>query len=178
MLTTGIRSTTTRAGTVELRPLRPGETHTVATLFERLGPWSRRMRFGGAKPRLTELELTALATVDARRHALVAYVAGDSEPAGIARLVVDPLDPSVAEAACAVADRYHGLGVGAALMRALVHDARRNGVERLRATILAENGRALALLKKVASIEDVRLAAGEVTVVASIAVSVETLRAA
>ena len=69
------------------------------------------------------LELSALAEVDCRRHALVGFVAGDPDPAGIARLVVDAHDRTVAEVACAVADPYHGLGVGTALMRALVAGA-------------------------------------------------------
>ena len=38
---------------VTVRPLRDGDTATVAALFERLGEESRRRRFGGAKPRLT-----------------------------------------------------------------------------------------------------------------------------
>jgi len=168
MIATRSKPVMTRAGTVAIRPLRPGETAIVATLFERLGPWSRRMRFGGAKPRLSDLELTALADIDARRHALVGFVAGDPDPAGIARLVVDASDHTIAEVACAIADRYQGLGVGTALMRALVADARAAGVQRLRATMVAENRHALALLKKVAILEEIELAAGELDVIATI----------
>jgi ribosomal protein S18 acetylase RimI-like enzyme len=106
---------------------------------------------------------------------VVAYVAGDYGPAGIARLVVDEDDPTVADAACAVADRYHALGVGTALMRALVRESCARGIIRLRATILAENTAALALLRKVGTFEHVTVAAGELEVVASLACGVEPL---
>ena len=50
---------------------------------------ARASRFCGAKPRLTDAELAALAKVDASRHVLVGYLDGDPRPAGIARLVRD-----------------------------------------------------------------------------------------
>jgi hypothetical protein len=63
-------------------------------------------------------------------------------------------------------------------MRALVADARAAGVERFHATMVAENARALALLKKVATVERVQLAAGEIDVVASVGETSHTLRRA
>ncbi len=53
-------------------------------------------------------------------------------------------------------------------MRALVADARAAGMQRLRATMVAENRHALALLKKVAILEEIELAAGELDVIATI----------
>src|SRR5436305_11508672 len=67
---------------VSIRPLRNGDTETVATVFARLSDESRRRRFGGPKPRLSGTELEALARVDAEHHVLVAYVDGDRRPAG------------------------------------------------------------------------------------------------
>src|SRR6187401_170381 len=72
---------------ITIRPLRDGDTDTVATLFARLGSRSRERRFCGAKPRLGEAELAALSRVDAEHHVLVAYVERDPRPAGIAELV-------------------------------------------------------------------------------------------
>src|SRR5512132_4014267 len=74
---------------ITIRRLRDGDTETVAALFARLGSRSRERRFCGAKPRLLEPELAALARVDGQHHVLVAYADGDPLPAGIARLVRD-----------------------------------------------------------------------------------------
>jgi acetyltransferase len=162
------RAETTKAGVLTIRAVRPGETEIVAAVFDRLSARSRALRFGAAKPMLSQVELTALADIDFRHHALVGFVAGDPEPAGIARLVVEADDRTTAEVACAIADDYQGRGVGTALMRALLADARAAGIQRLHATIVAENRRAIRLLKKVAVLEDVRFGGGEVDVTASI----------
>ena len=66
-----------RAGMLAIRPLRLGETEIVGSVFDRLGPLSRVLRFGGAKATLSASELEALTEVDERRHAVVAFVAGD-----------------------------------------------------------------------------------------------------
>ena len=167
-----------RAGMLAIRPLRPGETEIVGSVFDRLGPLSRVLRFGGAKATLSESELDALADVGERRHAVVAFLAGDWAPAGIARFVVDADDRSIAEIAIAVVDEHQGRGIGKALMRALVADARAMGVERLRATIAGENRRSLALLRTVATLEDVRFDGGSIEVLASIPSRGSVLRAA
>src|SRR6185503_7026053 len=86
-----------------IRPLRNGDTATVSALFDRLGERSRQRRFCGAKPRLSELELTSLARVDHAHHVLVGYVDGDPEPVGIARLV---RSGTSAEIAFAIADAH------------------------------------------------------------------------
>ena len=77
---------------VVIRPLRAGDRDTVLAVFGRLGPESRRRRFGGAKTQLTAAELELLARVDAEHHVLVAYAEGDPRPAGLARLVRDGSD--------------------------------------------------------------------------------------
>ena len=53
-----------RGSGLVIRPLRNGDVETVTAVFERLGETSRRMRFNGPKPRLSDLELEHLATVD------------------------------------------------------------------------------------------------------------------
>ena len=63
-----------------IRPLRNGDTETVAVLFERLGARSRERRFCGAKPRLSDPELARLARVDASHHVLVGYVTAGPSP--------------------------------------------------------------------------------------------------
>jgi L-amino acid N-acyltransferase YncA len=131
---------------VVIRPLRDGDTATVLAVFERLGAESRRRRFGGAKTQLSEWELAKLARVDANHHVLVAYVDGDSEPAGIARLV---RRGRVAEIAFEVADAHQGRCIGTALARTLADDARAAGIAELRATVAGDNPRVMSLLARV-----------------------------
>jgi GNAT superfamily N-acetyltransferase len=117
---------------VTIRVLRDGDTETVAEVFARLGDESRRSRFGGPKPRLRDAELAHLARVDTNHHVLVAYVDGDSRPAGIGRFV---RLGSAAEVAFEVADELQGRGIGTALARVLAGDARAAGVVELHATV-------------------------------------------
>jgi len=128
-----------------IRPLRDGDAATVAAVFARLGDDSRRRRFNGAKPSLSGAELELLARVDGRHHVLVAFVDGDPRPAGIARLVRE--GPS-AEVAFEVADELQGRGIGTALTCALAEDARAAGIVEFRATVAADNPRALSLLSR------------------------------
>lgn len=145
-----------------IRPLRNGDTVTVATLFARLGSRSRERRFCGAKPRLSDAELARLARVDARHHVLVGYVAGDPEPVGIARLV---RGGSTAEIAFEVADDHQGRGVGSVLARELAADARAAGITTLVATVCGDNPRVVSLLARIAESLHVSWQGGEREVV-------------
>jgi len=131
-----------------IRVLRNGDTKTVAALFERLGPGSREKRFCGGKPRLSDVELAALARVDGGHHVLVGYVDGDPRPAGMARLARDGL---AAEIAFEIADVYQGRGIGSVLARELAADARAAGIRKLVATVCGDNPPVVSLLRKVAT---------------------------
>jgi GNAT superfamily N-acetyltransferase len=145
---------------ITVRPLRGGETGVVQAVFDRLGPRSRLLRFGGAKNVLLPGELELLARVDGGHHVLVAW--RDGEPVGIARLV---RDGSVADVAFAVVDELQGNGVGTVLSQRLAEDARAAGIETLRATMSAENGASLALLKRMTTCLKVESAAGQLEVI-------------
>jgi ribosomal protein S18 acetylase RimI-like enzyme len=144
-----------------VRPLRDGDSATVQALFERLGDDSRRARFNGSKPRLGEHELRGLAAVDATHHVLVAYVDGDPQPVAIARLV---RAGASAEIAFAVADAYHGRGVGSALTKELVSDACAAGVVEVTALVRSDNRAAFALLSRVLGQFELRLEGPEMLV--------------
>jgi ribosomal protein S18 acetylase RimI-like enzyme len=131
-----------------IRPLRNGDTDTVAALFARLGERSRERRFCGAKPRLSEVELAQLARVDGDHHVLVGYVDGDPAPAAIARLV---RSGASAEIAFAVADEHQNRGIGSVLAAELAADARAAGISQLVATVCGDNPRIVALLGRLGS---------------------------
>ncbi len=145
---------------ITVRPLRSGETAVVQAVFDRLGPRSRLLRFGGAKSVLTSSDLELLSRVDGDHLVLVAWV--DGAPVGIARLV---RDGSIADVAVAVADEWQRRGVGTVLMERLAADARAAGIEELRATLHAENTASLALMKHVTRGLRSRCAAGQLEVV-------------
>lgn len=147
---------------VTIRPLRNGDTETVAALFARLGERSRARRFCGAKPHLPAAELEQLARVDGSHHVLVGYADGDLEPAGIARLVRDGSGPApTAEIAITVADEYQGQGVGTVLIEALAADARAAGITAFVATVCGDNPPIVALLRKLSASIQVSWRAGE-----------------
>jgi len=142
---------------ITIRPLRNGDVATVAALFGRLGDRSRERRFCGAKPRLSDRELAALARVDGDHHVLVGYLDGDAEPAGIVRIA---RDGDAAEIAFAVADAYQGRGVGSTLVRELAADARAAGIRELVATVCGDNPPAVSLLKRISTSLHTRWAGG------------------
>jgi GNAT superfamily N-acetyltransferase len=145
---------------ITVRPLRSGETDVVQAVFERLGPRSRLLRFGGAKNVLTDSELRGLSLVDDRHHVLVALVGG--VPVGIARLVRDGAE---AEVAVAVGDRWQRRGVGSVLADRLAADARAAGIASLRATMHAENRASLALMTRMTRGLNTRAAGAQLEVV-------------
>jgi GNAT superfamily N-acetyltransferase len=100
---------------VVVRPLAPGETEPLQTVFDGLSAHSRWMRFLAGVPRLLPSVLRTLSDVDGDRHGC--WVAElDGEPLGIGRYIRSAADPSVAEVAFEVADRCQGLGLGRLLL--------------------------------------------------------------
>jgi GNAT superfamily N-acetyltransferase len=152
--------------TLLVRPLRHGDVHTVMCVFERLGEQSRRARFNGPKPSLSASELEQLALIDGTRHALVAYVEGDPRPVAIARLVRHGCS---AEIAFAVADEYQQRGIGSALAAELIADARAAGITEISALVSSDNPAAVALLRRIANVFDIRLEGPELSIRAAIA---------
>ena len=150
-----------------VRPLRNGDAATVLAVFERLGAESRRLRFNGPKPCLPDQEAEQLARMDGAHYALVAWVAGDPQPAAIARLA--RTSRGSAEIAFAVADEYQHRGIGAALAAELVADARMCGITEITALTSPDNPAALALVRRVAKVVDVCFDGPELSIRAAIA---------
>ncbi len=152
--------------TVLVRPLRHGDVGTVLAVFERLSEQSRRARFNGPKPRLRTAELEELARVDSTRHVLVAYLEGDPQPVALARLVRDGRS---AEIAFEVADEYHRLGIGSTLTAELLADARAAGITEITALVSSDNSAAVALLRRILDVLDIRFEGPELSIRAALA---------
>jgi RimJ/RimL family protein N-acetyltransferase len=129
------------------RPLARGERGVVGNVFAGLGERSRRLRFGGPKPRLAPSEVEALADVDGSSNAAVVALDCAGRPVGIARFVRDQADPEQAEVAFEVVDDWQRRGVGTRLLGELAVTARDAGVERFTALVAAGNEPSLRLLR-------------------------------
>ncbi len=155
-----------RSGLVlTVRALRNGDVDTVLGVFERLGERSRRARFNGPKPRLTDVDLRHLAAVDSDRHVLVGWVDGDPQPVALARLV---RSGRAAELGFEVADEHQQRGIGSALTALLLADARAAGITEVNALVSSDNAAALALLRRLVAPLEVRFEGPELAVRAAL----------
>jgi RimJ/RimL family protein N-acetyltransferase len=133
---------------ISVRLLRPTDKAALLDLFARLGERSRMRRFLAPKPSLSAKEVAYLTEVDGRRHAALVAVGRDGAFVGVARYACAPGETEVADVAFAVADAWQGRGIGTALGALLVEHARVNGITRLQATTLPENGPSRRLLSR------------------------------
>ena len=153
--------------TIVVRPLVNGDVEAVAAVFAGLGDESRRRRFNAAKPCLTDSDLAALARVDSSHHALVAHVLGDTRPIALAQLA--RTSGETAEVAFVVADEYQNRGIGSALTRMLLDDARAAGIREITALATGDNRAAVALIRRIADVLEIRLEGPEQSIRAAIA---------
>jgi RimJ/RimL family protein N-acetyltransferase len=134
-----------------IRPIGPDDRQRLKEGFESSSEESRFLRFLAPMPELSSRQLDYLTDVDHDHHeALIAVDPDTGESFGTARYVRRDEDPATAEVAVGVGDRWMRIGLGTALMNALVRRAREAGVGRITAVIQAENTAAKRLLTKVA----------------------------
>lgn len=134
---------------VVIRPLVGSDRLALAAAIMRLSPHSRYLRFASPMPVLRDAELDRLLDLDhVRREALVAFEPAGGRGIGVARYATFASEPGVADVAVTVDDAWQRRGVGAVLLAAVLERARANGVRTLRASTLAENRAARALLRR------------------------------
>ena len=142
---------------VVIRTLCSGEAPLVREIFDGMSEQSRRQRFIGPKPHLSQKDLELLASIDYENHAaVVALDPATGRAVGEAHLVRDSVDRGVAEVAFGVIDAYQDRRLGTRLAERLVSRARELGIEWLRATMYADNRRSKALLRRQGSVIDTR----------------------
>jgi RimJ/RimL family protein N-acetyltransferase len=137
---------------VAIRHIRADDGERLKAAFLALSPRSKYQRFLAAKPKLTETDTRYLVEVDGVDHvALVATTAEDPDwIIGVARFVRLAEDPESAEFAIVVGDPYQGQGLGTELLEHLADEAIARGIQRFRATTLAENVPVHRLLARLA----------------------------
>ena len=158
-----------RNGTVALiRPIGPDDRARLNEGFESASPESIFMRFLGPQHRLSDRQLDYLTAVDHDRHeALIAVDPASGQSFGTARYVRRPDDPTTAEFAVGVGDRWMRIGLGTALLETLAARAREAGIVRFTGLVHPENTAIKRLLEKIAGPYETRWAgqgAQEVTI--------------
>ena len=145
-----ISQITLRDGTpLRLRPIRPADMGLEKAFVKKLSDYSRYYRFMQPIRELTPAMLEHFTHPDYDLEmALIALVpqGGTEEEIGVARYVKYP-DGRQCEFALAVADAWHGKGVGTALMQALMANARSVGLESMEGFVLSSNQPMLKLVK-------------------------------
>jgi RimJ/RimL family protein N-acetyltransferase len=136
------------AALINVRPIDSRDRDAFSAWFGRLSDESRRRRFLGPKPRLSARELTYLTEVDHVRHTALVAVDAAGALIGEARYAAARPDDRTADFAVTVADEWQGRGVGTRLAARLIEAARANGMTRLTAITLWDNGAAIALLHR------------------------------
>jgi RimJ/RimL family protein N-acetyltransferase len=133
-----------------IRPITPGDRERLKEGFESASDESIFLRFLAPQPRLSSSQLDYLTTIDHIRHeALIAVDPETGQSFGTARYVRGDDDPDTAEFAVGVGDRWMRIGLGTALLGALVHRARAAGIVRLTGMIHPENTAIRRLVEKV-----------------------------
>jgi ribosomal protein S18 acetylase RimI-like enzyme len=132
--------------------LLPSDREALRVGYEQLSDESRFHRFLTGVPHLTPPLLDHLVDdVDGIDHVALVLVAVDADgvglPVGVARMIRYPDDPSAADLAVTVLDEWQGRGVATALLDELVR-RRPAGVTRVVTTIAADNGAALAMVRR------------------------------
>jgi RimJ/RimL family protein N-acetyltransferase len=134
---------------VAVRPLERRDRRLLEVAIRQLSDESRYLRFGTPKPHLPERELDRLVDID--HHADEALLAIDplsGRGVAVVRYVLLPDDAGVVEVAATVADDWQGIGLGTALLAQLAGRACDEGHSELRAYVLADNRRSLAMLRR------------------------------
>lgn len=132
--------------------LLPTDREGLRAGYEHLSPESQRHRFLTPMPHLSEALLDRLVDdVDGVDHvAFVLFVIDDDHvgrPAGVARMIRYPDDPTAADVAVTVSDAFQGRGVASALLAELLRQ-RPVGVERIVTEVAADNPASLAMLRR------------------------------
>ncbi|MCW5941581.1 MAG: GNAT family N-acetyltransferase [Fimbriimonadaceae bacterium] len=127
---------------IAMRLIRPSDKAILERALRTASAQTVYQRFLTVKKRFTPSELRYLTELDNENRLAIgaARIGGSTfEGAGIARLTRDPIDPTRAEIAIAVADHMQRRGLGIRLFERLAQAALERGIRTFDCTILATN---------------------------------------
>lgn len=142
------RALRTRDGACyRVRAIHPQDVPALQRAFQRLSPEQVRQRTFHRMNELSIEAATRFATVDPALGAAYVVVDAAGEIRGEARFFHDPVGGG-AEFAVITDPALSGRGLGRALMRRLVDEARRRGLSHLWGTVLAQNTQMLEFSRR------------------------------
>ena len=151
--------------TLRLRPPRREDTDELLDFFGTLSQRSLYLRFHGFARLGPELVEQLLDPNWIDRGALLGTFLEDGRERVVAVASYERLrDPTVAEAAFAVADAYQRRGIGTRLVEQLAELAGRHGIERIVAEVLADNRDMLRVFEAIGFELTRELAGGEIEI--------------
>jgi RimJ/RimL family protein N-acetyltransferase len=124
---------------VTIRAARADDRERLVRAFRELDKESIYRRFFFHKKALHDQELLRLTAADGGRDIVRVATVGTGSEETIVGLGHCVRSGSSADIAFVVAEDYHGRGIAAALLRQLIDIARRSGVTRFQADVLADN---------------------------------------
>ncbi|MDI3261655.1 MAG: GNAT family N-acetyltransferase [Fulvimonas sp.] len=133
-----------------LRPIDPGDVAAMRRCFKRLSPEEIRRRFLHAMAELPEPMAQRLCRIDPARETAFVLMDDTTDPQemrGVGRIYVDETTHG-AEFSVLVEHDWARKGLGALLMRRLVEDCRRRGLDEIWGYVLLENRPMLHLCKE------------------------------
>lgn len=134
---------------VPFRTIKPEDVDALQRFHGRLGERTIYLRFFGSMKELSEEKAKYFATVDGVNH--IAFVALDPEDqdeiVALVRYDREQSEDEKAEYAALVEDRWQDQGIGIALTRELIGEAKDKGVRCFYALVMGENKRMLELLR-------------------------------
>lgn len=141
--------TTSAMPSVAIRSVQTHDRTELARFYAALSGDSRYARFLSATSGITDGAAATFCGPDhEHREGLVATYAGpDGADRIVGHLCLDPVGDGTFEMAVAVADIWRGRGIGRRLLDDAITWARRHGIVRLRATMLATNTPVIALIR-------------------------------
>lgn len=129
---------------IVIRAIRPDDKPLLQEGLHRLSKRSIYFRFFAIRKELSPQELVLFTELDfVRRAGLLAVLpeAGIETLLGVGRYIADDYEPSAAELAFVVAERFQGRGVATALLKHLTKIARDNGIKRFKGLVMSDNVR-------------------------------------
>jgi acyl-CoA synthetase (NDP forming)/GNAT superfamily N-acetyltransferase len=145
--------------TVEIRPSRPSDLAMVREMYDAMSDENRRLRFFGLGRGVGRRTADRVCAPAGGSFALLALYGG--RVVGTSEYEVGH-DPTTAEIGLAVADDFHGHGVGTLLLEHLAHVARGEGVTVFTADTLADNSAVLDVFTQLGLPAERRYEGGEV----------------
>jgi acetyltransferase len=131
---------------ITVRPIRPEDEARHRAFLERLDPEDIRLRIFYSRRSIEHSELARLTQIDYEREMAFIVVDAAGDTLAVVRGVTDP-DNITAEFGIVVRSDLKGGGLGERLMHKLIAYHRSRGTQVLKADVLAENARMLALAR-------------------------------